>query len=556
MNTRFYRAAPLALCLAAAQPAFAQTPAPAAPAAQQPAPIPVLTAEQWREDLRFMAAEMERRHINLYHSVSREAFQAAVAELDARIPTLQRNQIIVGMMRIAAMVGDGHSRVEPRKDDRFGFPSLPLKLYLFEDGLYVRAAAPAYAALVGGRIEAIGGVPVAEAMRRAAGLASRENEMGPLMYIPLFLNMPDILHALGLAESRDGAVLTLRRGNRAWTARVPAGSVDPRWPADTDISLVTPDGWVDGRQAPQPLWLQAPLDLHRLIELPERRAIYVQLNMVTDIEGQSLTRFGTRIRERAEATNPRAVILDLRLNTGGGGDLRNGFVREMIRTEDEDTRLFVLTWRGTFSASQFILDDLDRLTGALFIGEPAASKPTSYGDGYRIVMPNSRITVRASIAYWQAGQNRDPWTWVDVAAPLTFADYAAGRDPALEAALNETPPISLSDRVLAETGGLAAVRQVVDAHRRDSTNRYANITMQVIRAAERLFFARRGEEAVMVAKIATEHDPRSAVAFNVLAHLAHRTGRTDIARPAVLRVLELDPNNREARTLLEQLGPA
>ena len=94
-----------------------------------------------------MSADMQKRHANLFHSVSREKFLAAVADLDARIPKLQRNEIIVGLMRIAAMVGDGHTRVDPRKDMKFGFPSLPLRLYLFDDGLYVRAAAPEYAQL-------------------------------------------------------------------------------------------------------------------------------------------------------------------------------------------------------------------------------------------------------------------------------------------------------------------------------------------------------------------------------------------------------------------------
>jgi hypothetical protein len=403
MNTRILRATPLALCLALAHPVSSQIPAPAAPAP--------LTAEQWREDLRFMAAEMEKRHANLYHSVSREAFAAAVADLDARIPTLQRNEIIVGMMRIAAMVGDGHTRVDPRKDARFGFASLPLKLYLFEDGLYVRAAAPEHAVLVGARIEAVGGVPVEEAVRRASELASRDNPIGPKLFVPLYLNMPDILHALKLSPRRDAAILKLRKGGRSWTATVPAGSVDPLWPPDTDISLVTPEGWVDARLTPRPpLWLQAPLDYHRLIELPEPRALYVQLNMVTDIKGQTLARFAARIGERAAAANPRALILDLRLNHGGNGGLRNPLVRELIKAEDEDTRLFVLTWRGTFSASQFILDDLDRLTDAVFVGEPASSKPSSFGDAYRMPMPNSGISVRSSLVWWQSGQNFDPST--------------------------------------------------------------------------------------------------------------------------------------------------
>jgi uncharacterized protein HemY len=39
----------------------------------------------------------------------------------------------------------------------------------------------------------------------------------------------------------------------------------------------------------------------------------------------------------------------------------------------------------------------------------------------------------------------------------------------------------------------------------------------------------------------------------VAAHLAHRNNRIDLARDWLKRVLELDPNHRLARTLLEQL---
>jgi hypothetical protein len=469
---------------------------------------------------------------------------------------LQRNQIIVGMMRIAAMVGDGHTRVDPRKDDKFGFPSLPLKLYLFEDGLYVRAAAPQHAVLVGARVEAIGGVPVAEAMRRVAEIASRDNEIGPKLFIPLYLAMPDILHALQLSNDRASARLTLSRNGRSWIVNVPAGQVEPRWPPDTDISLVTPQGWFDARTtAEPPMWLQAPLDYHRLIELPERGALYAQLNMVTDIPDQSLARFGARINERAQALNPRAVILDLRLNLGGNGYLRNSLVRQLIRTEDEDTRLFVLTARGTFSASQFILDDLDRLSNAVFVGEPASSKPSSFGDAYRMPMPNSGINVRSSIYYWQQGQNRDPYTWIDVAAPLTFADYAAGRDPAVEAALAYVPPKPLREQLLAarEAGGVEAVRAAAQAYWSDPLKRYANRALHLLQTAEALNQSGAGESGLLVAEMVAEWEPRSADAANVAAHLAHRNNRDDLARLWVQRVLALDPDHRVARSLLEQL---
>jgi hypothetical protein len=542
------RLTPLVLLLAAAAPLRAQAPTPRVE----------LSADQWREDLAFMAAEMERRHHDLYHSVDRQTFAAAVADLHQRIPQLQRNEVIVGLMRLAAMIGDGHTRVDPRKDPRFGFPSLPLRLYLFDDGLYVRAAASEQAGLVGARIEAIGGVPVQEAMRRVDAIISRDNESGARLFVPLYLNMPDVLHALGLSDRRDSVELTLSRDDRTWTATVPAGAVEPLWPPDTDISLVTPEGWVDARRTPRPpLWLRAPLDYHRMVDLPDRRALYVQLNMVTDLPDQSLARFGEAIAQRVAATHPRALVLDLRLNHGGNGDLRNRFVRSLIRAEDEDTRLFILTWRGTFSASQFLLDDLDRLTDAVIIGEPAGSRPSSHGDAYRTELPNSGISIRSSIYWWQAGQNRDPWTWVDVAAPLAFADYVAGRDPALEAALDYAPPVPLAERLTAavRAGGVDAVAPLLDAYLTDPANRYADLARALVRAALDLNAAGGRAEAFAAASYAAEHFPEDVDAALVLAVVAEGAGRIEVARRESDRVLALDPNNRFVRSLRARLGP-
>jgi hypothetical protein len=547
MKLQLLRAVPLALCLAVAQASVAQA-APAA-AAVEPAQ---LSAEQWREDLAFMAAEMKRRHANLYHSVSRERVDAAVADLDARIPRLQRNEIIVGMMRIAAMVGDGHTRVDPRKDAKFGFPSLPLKLYLFDDGLFVRAAAPAHAALVGAEVVEIGGVPVAEAIRRTHSISSADNGMGYKLFAPLYLAMPDILHALKLAPSRAAAVLKLRKNGREWTVTVAAGDVDPLWPPDTDVSLVTPGGWVDARAAPQPAWLQAPLDYHRLIPLPQHKALYAQVNMITGIPGQSLAEFAQKIRRDAEAANPKAVIVDFRLSYGGNHDLRHPFIRELVKTEDEDTRLFVLTRRGAFSATEAFLVDLDRLTDAVFVGEPASSKPSSYGDAYRTPLPNSGISVRTSIQWHQLkGDNRDPWTWVDVATPYRFADYAAGRDPALDAALTYEPRPTLAARL--RDASVADARRIVAGHLADPANRCANLERHLLFAAETIAAGKRSDVAVAVAQIAASRFPRSHDSQLVLALVLERAGRTADAAQAARRAIAIDPNSRQARLLLERL---
>ena len=537
MHLRFLVVIVAELAMWSAHPAFAQD-----------APKP-LTAEQWRGDLRFMMREIQTRHANPYHEVTRAELEKAAAELEADIPKLQRNAIIVRMMRIAAMVGDAHTRIDPRKDSAFGFPSLRLRLHLFDDGLWVRAAAPEFERLLGARVEAVGGVPVDEAIRRVSELASRENAMGPKLYAPIYLAMPDILQALRLSDSRDHATLTLVRNGKRWTERVEAGAVAALWPPDTDASLFTPEGWRDAHAGPQPMWLQAPLTYHRLVEVPNRSALYMQINMITDMPGQSLEQFGRLILDKAKATNPRALIVDLRLSYGGNGDLRHRFIPSLVRAEDADTRLFVLTARGTFSASQFLLDDLDRLTDAVFVGEPASSRATGYGDGYRSAMPNSGISIRASIKYWQSGQDLRPWTPIDLAPPYRFADYVAGRDPALDAALGFAPDQLLAERLFVGADkGAGAITALVD----DPLYRYADIEAAGRQTAMRLLRAKRQDGALALARWTAGRFPKSTDAATVLALVANAGGLMDEARKAATAAIALDPNNRFVRSILEE----
>ncbi|HCA56508.1 MAG TPA: hypothetical protein DEP46_00840, partial [Blastocatellia bacterium] len=99
-----------------------------------------MTAEKWREDLRFFTSEMERTHKNAFNAVSRGQFQAAVEELDKQIPTLEGHQIVAGLMRLTAMIGDGHTgfRWGPMAAEGV----LPVGFDWFEDGIFVRRVAP------------------------------------------------------------------------------------------------------------------------------------------------------------------------------------------------------------------------------------------------------------------------------------------------------------------------------------------------------------------------------------------------------------------------------
>jgi hypothetical protein len=169
-------------------------------------------------------------------------------------------------------------------------------------------------------------------------------------------------------------------------------------------------------------------------------------------------------------------------------------------------------------------------------------------------MPNSGIAIRTSIVYWQEGQNFDPWTWVDIAAPLRFADYAAGRDPALDAALKYTPPTPLS-KILYEAArarGDLGVNAAIRTFLANPKNRYVEAAFVLPSAAEQVMLDGHGPEALLAANAVTDVVPKSVDAWLVLASVALQTNRKDIAKAAAERAMMLDPNQRVARSLLEQ----
>src|SRR5262245_24202270 len=84
---------------------------PAALAASKPEPLPPMTAETWLADLDSFARELPKRHKNAFHAITRERFASEVASLRARAGQANDDEMIVGLMQIAAMVGDGHTYV-------------------------------------------------------------------------------------------------------------------------------------------------------------------------------------------------------------------------------------------------------------------------------------------------------------------------------------------------------------------------------------------------------------------------------------------------------------
>jgi hypothetical protein len=398
---------------------------------------------RWREDLAFLRKEMPARHANLFHDMTSAQFDSALNSIDTRLPTLARHQVIVELQKLVAMIGDGHSNVGPWRDSVIAFHTLPIALYWFEEGMIVRAADSAHTNLLGARVVAINGMPIDSAVARIRPLISRDNEMGVRAYTTFLLVMPEVLQATGIAPDMRRIPLTLEsNGQRRTLTLFPLpSSLFPLLTGDADRSWIKRTGWIDARdKAPTPLWLSDPLNFYWYKYLPEGRALYLQINTIQQKSTDSLSAFMTRAIAAADSAGADKFVLDLRLNGGGNGDFNKRIMLPLIKSKyDVSGHLYLLTGRRTWSAAQMLVTELQKYTTAIFVGEPTASRGNAYGDSYRIVMPNSRVTVRVSTLWWQYLDPRDKRSMIEpqIKAPLTFSDYIVGRDPGLIAVLRQ-----------------------------------------------------------------------------------------------------------------------
>ena len=513
-----------------------------------------LTPQQWHEDLRVLAESMPARHRNLYHTMTREQFAAAVAGLDARIDTLPRHKIVVEMARIAAMVGDGHTNVAPTRDPKIGFRAFPLALYFFEDGLYVRAAAERYRDLVGAKVVGIGPYSTAQAYAAVRDIIGRDNEQGALFFAPHLLVMPEILDALGMGEGVDRARLAVEQDGKRRVVELGDPQPAEMMPPDTDLSFMPRAGWHDAR-ASTPLWLRDARSKFRMEHLDAQKILYVQLNQVGDEKDETLARFARRIGDAAARHKTSKIVLDLRLNRGGNGALVPPLIASLVRATAPDARerLFAIIGRSTFSAAQFVTSDLERYTDAVLVGEPTGGKPNSYGDSRKITLPHSGITVRVSTIWWQEDErDRRDWSAPVLAVAQTFDDYRKGADPALAAIQSYRPAPPLAG-ILSKAGTPAEARRVYADWRAQPANRYADAQSAFYEAGHALLKQGKPDAALAVFELWTAAHPNIGWGYEGQGAAFLAKGDRERAIDAYRRALKIEPSSGASADALAKL---
>lgn len=398
-------------------------------AAGRPAPSPYPAGsreDRWAQDLRFIERELPRRHANAFHSQTPERFAAAVDRLEKDLSQLSDEQIVTGLMRLVAGVGDAHTELALWKVT--GWHIYPLRLRWFSDGLYVIAAAEPYGSVAGSRVERIGELTPEEALRRVGPLISPGSPARLRQRSPEYLVSVEVLQATGILGESEGGRFTLVDGDgRQSELTLPALAV-----ADAVTWVAAP--------GERPAYEQQAGELYWLEVLAEEGILYFKYNAC---EGRrEFARFNQALwqivdQQLVELPPIERLVIDLRGNRGGNSAVFRPFLEALSRHPElnHPERLFVLIDGSVFSSALLNAAELRRDTQATFIGEQAGDYINHYGEVRSLRLPNSGLMLRYSTHKFSVFLEGEAYLHPDVLVATHAADYFAGRDPVFGAVI-------------------------------------------------------------------------------------------------------------------------
>jgi hypothetical protein len=375
-----------------------------------------LSAQQWREDLQFLANELPKRHANAFHFTSRQQFERAVVELDAQLEHSDADGVWVGLQRITSLVGDAHTFLQTPQDSA----DLPIDIARFGQEYRIVGVNRGLESALGARVTKIEDVPIERAVEMCKALFSRdENSTLSDSFVNNALTTGATLHGLGITPDRKKASYALVDATgHEFTVQVHSPG--------SGGELVRPfeDPPLYMQNLEQKIWCKY---------LQDARTVYCNVRAIRDLRGPTKKMLALIHQE-----NPNKLVIDLRQNRGGDYTLGEKYLIHPIRNLASINRkghLYVLIGADTFSAAMNNAAQFRSQTAALLVGQEIGEKPNSYQEARSMTLPNSHLTVRYSTRFYRFATSGENAIRPDLEIMPTWADYKAGVDPVLAAVL-------------------------------------------------------------------------------------------------------------------------
>jgi hypothetical protein len=525
------------------------------------------STEQWHQDVQFLKETVHNDYSFLFKKISSTTFNKMVETLHRDIPNLAEHEILVGIAQLVSSFGYGHTSLwlsgwDPT--NMFGFHQMPFNLYYFSDGVFIQGVHERFKHTLGAEVLEVEGVPVLEALEKVRPVVPVENEQFFKAFGIRYLGTPEVLHARGVKpELNDRVNLTLEKNGEVFQQEFTPVELSD-YPFKYGF-LQESGPWLDVRDhSVTPFWLKNLDHIYYKEYIEQQKALYVRHSQIQD-DSIDIPAFYQQVFDFIRDRDVEKLILDVRLN-GGGNNYKNKPIITGILGCDQinaHDKLFVILGRRTFSACQNLVNELHTYTEATFVGEPTGENINFFGDNKTIILPNSKVPIRLSFAWWQDKPQWEnaPWLAPDIAVDMSFEHYKGNIDPVLEAIWNYNDSLGVQDPMeylteLFQTGQQEKIPGEASRLVADPRYRYYPFEERINQAAYNLLNSGQVEPAISIFQMNTQLFPESANSWNSLAKAYWQKGDIDKATELYEKAEKMDPDGRvgeNSRIMLERI---
>jgi hypothetical protein len=340
------------------------------------------------EDFSYVLDVAERTDPS-FATVDRRSIDRCVEDVKRHISQGSQDDVLLSMMRLLALAGNGHTRLIPNDAIRV----LPLRFVSIGPSVYLTSAAPEFAAFSGSKLIAVNGTPVEYIERAArfylAGTLQRQRVIGAIL-----LAWPAALARLGYPAnaaqtdyqllSAEGRVTHLKVAN---ANTVPAPEFYPR----------------NEHGQASPVW---GFDEFGKIRECSADGLIIRLPSFFDPDGNALASAIENAARQVRSHGNRPLLIDVRGNTGG--DFKAGLpLIDAIAERARGCGCVVVVDKFTFSAAIVFVAILKYRLGSKlkFVGEEMGDGLRFFAEGGLIDLPTSGAVIRYSSALhnWETG---------------------------------------------------------------------------------------------------------------------------------------------------------
>jgi hypothetical protein len=381
----------------------------------------------WKEDLKIYKALLEKKHIDLYHTITKEEFFNKWNKISKNIDSLTDFEIVLKLMRLTRLINDGHTAVSLRNMTTHQFP---FEVEYIDREWRVVKAIKAHESLLKGSLVAINDTPIKEVSIKVSEVAQFvENENSEVVRSGSYLTISELLYNLDITNDRNTAEFTFLTENNK-EIKITLEALDKSAVEKgnfTALNIGVPEILKPDKPMFNYLWY-APIE--------NTEAIYINFESYPSFDEMQV--FGEKLVTYIDKNNKHKIIIDMRNN--GGGDLFVGVVLayalNLADSIDWKNGVFVLTSNKTFSAATSNAALFKQLLNAKIVGQATGSNPTGYQDMDSFTLPNSKLVITYSKRKFNLSSKVKQGLQPNVSLFYNWNDYKNGKDTIMQWILN------------------------------------------------------------------------------------------------------------------------